>query len=369
MIKKIYLYIAKKFLLTTFLIVMSLSALVAIINIFEIIDKANNVQISFWQIISLDLLQIPSFLESISTFLIMLSAMITLFYLSSRSEITVMRSSGLSFSQIVMPIAFTSFLIGIFCLLVFNPLSILASKEFTKMEQILIKKERNNLLAPAGGIWLKQTDSLQTGEEIIIRAEKIYKKNLKMKNVNFWLFDKNQKFYKKIDAKYATLKEEYWDLDSVIINDQNNLNKNLPTFAIPTNLKEAFIRKKVLNNFEDVRLFSIYDLPMLIDDLRESGFSSRKFLVYYYSLLCKPILFAAVSLIASFFVVNNVRGRNNIFLFGCGIVVGLVFYIGLIVTYSFGSSGAIPAFLSTWMMAIILLAIAILTILKKEGSY
>jgi lipopolysaccharide export system permease protein len=369
MTKKLYFYIVKKFLYSLFLVVLSISLLIAMINIFELLDNASDKQVSFGQIIAMDVLQIPSFIDNISVFLIMLASMITLFSLSIRSEITVMRASGLSFFQIVSPIAASAFGVGVLVILIFNPIAIAATKTFNRMEQVLIQEEKRNLLEPIGGIWLKQQDVLNENEEIIIRADKIYRNDLKMKNVSLWFFDSNQKFYKKINAQFMFLKEGHWHLKNVTINDKTNINAKATDLSIPTNLKAEFITKKILNNFSDVRLFSIYDLPALIDDLKDSGFPPRKFIVHYYSILTTPFLFVAISLVAAFFAVNNVRSKNNIFLFVSGVICGLVLYIGFIIIRAFGASGLIPIFLSTWMATIILLAISMLLIFKKEGSY
>jgi lipopolysaccharide export system permease protein len=368
MTRTLYLYILKKFLLTFLVVTLSISLLIAMINIFELLDQISNQPVTFGQIFILDILQIPGHIEEIAIFLVMLSSMITLFSLSIRSEITVMRSSGASLLQILYPIISGALLLGLFMVLVFNPLAIRASKKFTLMEQKLIERDVNNLLDPQGGIWLKQPNMLVDDEEIIIRANKVYRKNLQMKDVNLWFFDRDHRFYKKIDAKQMFLLDGYWDLENVVINDQDNINQHKPELKIITNLKADFITKKILNNFEDVALFSVYDLPDLIVNLKDSGFSPRKFVVYYYSLLIKPLLFVAVSLIAAFFTINNVRNKNNIILFVAGIAVGLVLYISFIIINAFGSSGLIPTFLATWMVAIITLSISVLLIFRKEAK-
>jgi lipopolysaccharide export system permease protein len=366
MVGKINFYIAKKFLINFFLTFLSIALLICLINIFELLDRISGKEISLGQIILLDILQVPSFIEDIAVFLVMLSSMITLFSLSIRSEITIMRASGLSFWQILSPIALAAFLLGLFFVLIFNPISITASKKLDKMERELISKTALNVLAPINGIWLKQKNSLNDDENIIIRAQSIYRENLQMKNVSLWFFDKDDKFYKRIDAENMILKDGIWGLENSIINDDNNINQIKNNLEIPTNLESQFITKKILNNFENVRLFSVYALPSLIGNLQDSGFSPRKFLVYYHSLLVKPFLFVGMSLMAAFFAINNVRSRNNSIIFVIGIAVGLIFYVSLVITGALGSSGLIPIFLATWMMAIILIIISILLIFRKE---
>ena len=369
MTKKLYLYITKKFLWTFVLVVISIALLIAAVNIFILLGEASNKQINFLQIILLDVLQIPGFLADISIFLIMLSVMITLFSLSIRSEITVMRASGVSLLQITLPIILTVFGIGVFYILVFNPLSIVAAKKFNQMNNVLIEGERIDLFSPIGGIWLKQSNVLQDNQEIIIRAQRIYRQDLKMEEVSLWFFNQDHQFYKRIDAKSMVLQDQHWYIQNALLNDQSSINKHIKELQIPTNLKADFVTKKILNNFEEVRFSSVYELPTLINDLKSSGFSPRKFLVQYYSILSKPFLFVAISLIAVFFAVNNVRSKNNILLFIAGVIVGLILYIIPMVINAFASSGLIPVFLSTWIITLILVAIGILVIFKKDKSY
>ncbi|MFT7088039.1 MAG: lipopolysaccharide export system permease protein [Rickettsiales bacterium] len=337
------------------------------INIFELLGRVEGKEIDLWNIALLDILPVPDFIEKITIFLVMLSAMITLFSLSIRSEITVMRASGLSFWRILFPIATSSFLLGLFFILIFNPLAIQASKKWNIMNQTLIDGLEIDSLSPRSGIWLKQENVLNKNNDIIIRANKIYRQNLVMEDVSVWFFDQNYQFYKKIDAKTMSLENGKWHLKQAILNDKNVINQKIPAIEIATNLEKDFITKKVLNNFEEVHLFSIYELPSLIENLKSSGFSPKKFVTYYHSLMVKPFLFAAIALIAAFFAVNNIRGKNNITMLVCGIAVGLIAYISLIIINAVGSSGIIPFFLATWMTAIILLAISVLLIFKKEA--
>lgn len=348
--------------------VVSISLLIAAVNMFDLLGDISNKEVSFFQIILLDILQIPSFLGDIAICLIMLSTIITLFSLSIRSEITFMRASGISIFQITLPIAVAVFCVGIFYLLIFDPLSITANKKFNHMYKTLIAGEGADLFSPSGGIWFKQSNLLQDDQEIVIRAKKIYRRNLRIQNVSLWFFDSNHRFYKRIDAESATLKNQHWYVKNVVLNDQNNINKRIVDLQIPTNLKADFITKKILNNFEDVRLFSIYELPNLIDDLKSSGFSPRKFITHYNLMLTKPFIFVAASLIATFFAINNVRGKNNILFFVLGVIVSLVIYILSIMISAFASSGIIPIVLSTWVITAMLLALGLLLIFKKENS-
>lgn len=365
--RKVFWYINKHFLKYFGLVAIGIILLALILNLFDVIDKAKSLpEISWKTILKMAFLQVPPFLEKISIFLILLSSMITLFNLSSRSEITIMRSSGMSLWQIIMPIIISSFIIGFIFITAWNLLSIYSAKEYNNLEKIYIKKDQDDLLEPKGGIWLKQQNITKTDERIIIRAKKIYKNSIELYEANFWLLGNQGEFYKKIDTKIASLKNGYWELTGVTINDDDIVNKQLDQITIATNLDKEFIVKKIINNFEDPDLFSIFELPKLISDLEESGFLSKKFQVYFYSLLNKPILFTSMVMLAAFFSINNSRNKNNIIFLVFAIMIGLLIYISLSIIAAFGGSGAIPTWISTWLVSAILLAVTVLMIFKKE---
>ncbi len=135
---------------------------------------------------------------------------------------------------------------------------------------------------------------------------------------------------------------------------------------IPTNLDEEFIKQKILNNFENPKIFSIFELPQLIKDLKLAGLNQTKFKSHLNSLLCKPLIFLAMSLIACYFGLSHFRNQKNIILAISGIAVGLIFYITNSIIENLGNSGLVPIFSSTWLISMIYISIGILLIYRKE---
>lgn len=188
-----------------------------------------------------------------------------------------------------------------------------------------------------------------------------------MNEVSLWFFDKDGKFYQKIDAKKMIFKNDKWILEDVTLNNSSNVNKKITNYSIKTNLSLKFVQQKIVNNFQNVKIFSIFELPELISELQSSGFSSTKFKVYFQSLLNKPILFVSMIMIACFFGINHIRNNNSILMIFLGIVSGLILYIVSSILNALGSANIMPIFASTWIITIICLAIGILLIYKKEN--
>jgi lipopolysaccharide export system permease protein len=365
--KIINIYIAKNFLVRFVQVLFGFSMVIFFINFLDAMEKVSDTGSPLYIAILMAFLQIPDFLNDVVPSLILFSAIIAFFFLSSRSEITIMRSSGFSLWNILKPIIFSAFLVGVFWIAIFNQASILMSEKYNDLEAKYVKHEQRESVEPISGIWIKQNNMEKLDEEIIIQAKKIYQNEVEMNEVSLWFFDKDGKFYQKIDAKKMILRNDEWILEDVTLNNSSNINKKITNYSIKTNLSLKFVQQKIVNNFQNVKLFSIFELPELISELQSSGFSSTKFKVYFQSLLNKPILFVSMIMIACFFGINHIRNNNSILMIFLGIVSGLVLYIVSSILNALGSANIMPIFASTWIITIICLAIGILLIYKKEN--
>lgn len=360
-------YIGKSFLIKFLQITLGFSALIFFINLIDAKDKISGSGAPIYIAMSMAFLQIPDFLNDVISSLVLLSAIITFSHLSNKSEITIIRVSGFSLWQVIRPAAVTSLLLGIIWVTIFGPISIKMVKEFNALEAKYVKNEIREVVAPIGGIWLKQPNIEEGDEELVIQAKRVYSENLELNQVTLWFFDRHGQFYQKIDAKEMTLQKGAWLLQDVIINGKDKLNYKQESLLIPTQLEADFVTQKIVNNFQNVKLFSIFDLPDLIKNLQESGFNPRKFKVYFHSLISKPLLFMAMTLIACYFGLNHIRNQNSTLMIFLGVIAGLIFYITSSIMSALGASGLISIFASTWVIAAIILAIGTLLIYRKES--
>ena len=341
--------------------------LIFFINFIEMMKKMSETDSPFYITTLLAFLQIPDFLNDVVSSLVLIATIVTFFTLSSRSEITIIRISGLSLWQIIKPIAISATILGVFWITIFDLISIKMARQFHSLESRYVKNELREVMTPQGGIWLKQTNVENPEEELVILSKKVYRQDFEFDDVTVWFFNKNGEFYKKIDADKMLLGEGFWSLEKAVLNDAETINKSLEHVSIPTDLEADFVMQKVINNFQNVKIFSLFELPALISDLASSGFSPTKFQIYFQSLLAKPLLFAAMSLIACYFSLNHIRNQNTVFLIICGIIIGLVLYITSSIINALGASGLIPVFAATWLIALICLAIGTLLIYQKES--
>ncbi len=395
LIKSINLYLAKNFIKRFTQIICAFSLLIFFINFIEIFNRTNSNKVSFVIKLMMSLCSVPQLINEISSSLILISAIICYFILSARSEITVIRSSGLSLWNISIPISLSALIIGIFWIFAFQPLSIKSTKLFDYFENknfINITQTDNNdarVFNSEDAIWLRQENLDIKDEEIIINAEGVDEESLKFYNVSLWYFDINGVFYKKIDSKEMVLLQNKFILSSNIVNQESailnnaefqknfnlfskesnkSLNQEITKIAIKTNLDPEFILKKIFNNKQNINSFNIFELPNLINEMKNSGLNSQKYHVRFHYLANLWLMFVAMTLIACYFGINHTRNQKSIAMIFIGIVVGVAFYITGTILNSIGSSGLISVFASTWMVSLICLATGILLIYHKEKN-
>ncbi len=388
--KSIYIYIAKKFIKQFIQIVLAFALLIFLINFIEIFNRSSSSYSSFYTQVELSVLSIPQLINEISTSIILISAIICYFNLAIKNEITIIRISGLSIWHISQPIALSAFGLGIFWISIFQPISTISTNKIQKIESEIIKKNPEIYNSQnQKGIWLRQENLDHKGQEIIINSHSANKNDLTFLNNTIWFFDEYGVFYKKINSKTMTLKENRFILDGATINSiipQLNYEKNQKNFKqlskeslnfinqknqkiiIPSNIDEDFIRKKIINNLENASSFTIFQLPNLIKEMENSGLNSQKFKVRFNYLITLPLMFLAMSLIACFFGINHVRNHRAVIIIFLGILAGVALYIISAIITSFGSSGLISVFASTWMPSFICIATAILLIYSKEKN-
>jgi len=339
-----------------------------LINILDIFERVSNANFNVFLVFALAILKIPESLTSVIASVILISAILTFYQLSIRSEITIIRACGYSIWKISAPVALSALVLGIFWITIFNFIEIASSKKFYQIETRYIKAEMREAIEHSSGVWFRQKNFYKEDEDIIIIARKIYKNSAEFSNVTLWFFDSQNIFYKKIDAKRMFLENHKWILQKAIINDEALINHNVENIEIATDLEENFIKKKIINNFDSAQFFLISELPKLIKELDASGLNSNKFKMYFNGQLNQVLLFVAMIFFATYFGICSIRNRKSQIKVFIGIIFGLIVFIASSISFSLGSSGLISVFESTWLISLIYLAVSILLIYRKENS-
>ena len=118
------LYLGKRFLVAIFGAFLMCTMLIFIIDFVEQLrqaGKADNVPVT--TLVRITLLRVPAYTEFLLPFAVLTGSIVTLLNLARKSELAVMRASGMSVWQFLQPGLVVSFLLGVFAGVVYNPMA------------------------------------------------------------------------------------------------------------------------------------------------------------------------------------------------------------------------------------------------------
>ena len=196
-------YLAKSYLINLIAILFGLLALIYLFDTVELIRRASKSDtVPLNLVLQMGLLKLPEVGQILFPFAILFSAILTFWQLSRRSELVVMRSSGYSAWQFIMPLVLLSLFVGILQITTINPLGAILLTKYEQLENKHLNKSDNQIAIFQGGIWLRQSldgspvdeqDSLEKGY-VILNSKKLDQQNWRFKNITALYFGENDNF-------------------------------------------------------------------------------------------------------------------------------------------------------------------------------
>jgi lipopolysaccharide export system permease protein len=336
-------YIGKKFLAGTMVVFTTLMAIIFLFDFVELTRRGLSREVPFGIIIGMGFLKLPSMAEQILPFAILLGGILSFTRLTATSELVVTRSAGVSAWQFLMPAFGIAAAIGIFIVVIFNPLSAIMLSKFENLEAKYFKGSASMLSVSSTGLWLRQQNDATLGKTII-NALRVSHEDMELFDVTIFIFGENDKFVKRIDAKSAKLGDGYWNISSGILTVPG-----LPASArMDYRLKTSLNQNQIQESFASPETMSFWELPSFIRTLKAAGFSALRHTLYWHSVLSTPFLLCAMVFFAAAFSLRPPRhGKIGIMMSG-GILSGFMIYFLSDLISAIGLSGSIPVIMAAW---------------------
>jgi lipopolysaccharide export system permease protein len=353
-------YIAKRYFGGFLLILASLGAIVFLAEVLELLRKAaSRPEVSFQLVVQMAGLKFPHTLQKLIPFAALLGGMFVFWRLSRSSELVVARASGVSVWQFLAPAVVVAAAIGVFFITAVNPLGASMLLRFEQLEGDYFKGRSPQLAISRSGMWLRQA----TGRtKSVIHATRMTSGDMTLRDVTVYLFDDQNRFTRRLDAKNAHLAADTWELKNVLVTTPGKLSSRQATYSLPTNWTAA----KIKDSFSPPETLSFWHLPGFIDLLDKAGFTATRHRVYWYSLLAIPIMLGAMVLIAASFSLRLARRGGVAILIGSGILFSFFILFLSDVVHALGLANTIPALLAAWTPAWVTLLIGLSILLYME---
>ncbi|MEM9014382.1 MAG: LPS export ABC transporter permease LptG [Pseudomonadota bacterium] len=356
-------YIATQSLLGVGGLFIILFSLIVLIDLIENLRFAGKfADGSFALAAQLTVLRAPSLSQAFLPFTFLFGSIWMFNQLNRRSEISVMRSAGLSVWKLLGPAALIAALAGLFVVTVADPL---AARMMSFAEQLTDRKsgaEKSLISVFDDGIWLRQRDAEM---QLIINAREFDTEISALKKVSVWRFGPESQFYERIDADEAHLSGRTIELhDAQLKSVTEQSHRNSPLYAIPTALTPDDLTERVASP----ETLSIWALPKFILLAEAAGLPTTRYNIRFHDLCSTPLKLLAMVLIAAMFSVRPTRMGGVLQLIGLSIAAGFTLYILSEISTALGESGTVPVALSAWTPALVATLVAVTGLLHLEDG-
>ena len=151
-------------------------------------------------------------------------------------------------------------------------------------------------------------------------------------------------FTRRIEAKSATLRVGYWSLRSVREATPGAAAQVYETLSIPTRIEG----RREVESFASPGAISFWQLPRVIAQTEQAGFSSAGYRLRLQQLMAMPLLFAAMSILSAAFSLRLMRLGGLAALATSGVALGFVFFFLNEFSGALGEAGVIPRIAAAW---------------------
>ena len=314
--------LSTKYILLNLLI---LTTFILFINFIELSRTLQDNENTIINYIYLSYLKIPSIMNEIIPFVIIISMSFLFRSLINNNELISMRNIGYSIFDIFFPVSISVFTIGIFFLIVLNPLS--ADFE-NKFEKILNKKD--NLLYSINisekEMWIK--NKINESDSSIINIKNIDLKNMVAKNIKIIHINKNQ-------YKFITAEKGIIDKNKFMLSDVSNYNIISDKFKKEEYLELDinFNKENIINSISNYKLIPFYKYFSHSNTLKKFNLYSPEIGLFYFSEIFKPIFIVMLSFVVIGFSGKFKRNENFFKVLFISILIGFtIFFLKEIIT-------------------------------------
>ena len=326
------------------------------------------------QLAGLTLLKVPQLIEETIPFVVLFGVMGALYGLNKRSELVVLRASGLSAWRFLWPAVSVSAAIGLIWAAIFNPL---AAKSMAKYEDIIIQtaQDQNNPTLSkdlAEEVWLREGSAEQ---QIVTRGILYTNDNQTLHDVTFYYYTVDEpetgstRYSHRIDAKTAQLLKtdtanSYWQLRGVTGNFENSKFERAFSSTLPTTITPS----QLLDHSKTSRKTQFWALPEQITAARSAGFSTVGLKLQWHKLLSLPLLLTGLTVIAAAVSMGNMRSGGVITLMLAGAATGFFVYFFNTLIGAFGEAQTLSIIAASWTVPVLVLLLGLAYLARLEDG-
>lgn len=341
----------------------------------ESLKLINRLDGSLLDAATITLLDLPAMALELAPFVFLFAASMAYIRLNDTSELTILRSAGLSVWQFSMPAVLVTFIASTLIVIALDPISSIAIE---KREKILLeldgREETLNLLST--GIWFRQ---IERNETYIIHGQKVLNpETMHLGDVHVFRYSPDGEFKQQLTAREAKLSGGEWNINDIQTTDTNgptngpingpiNADTTSPppqTLKLKSSLQTNSLRERLL----DPRRIPIWRLPSQIGSGEIAGLNMTSHRVRLHTLLSTPVFLILMVMIAIGFSVPRGRIASNAQSIFLAVVFGFLAFTASQLVAKIAQLDYLPAVAAAWLPSAISLLMVLTMLLVREES-
>ena len=339
-------YIARKFLTTILGAFFLCSILIFMIDFVEMLRQAGKYgSVPAATLLWITLLRLPAYTEILLSFAVLVGTIGTLLILNRKSELAVMRGAGMSVWQFLRPGLTVALILGLFAVLVYNPLAANARTEAERLFAQVFGKESNFLRSQSEGNWLRQDGP---DGPSVMTAGAVGDKGRVLTAVTAFQYDRKDRFLERVDAAKATLRDGFWQAEDAWVTRVG--------------------RERVQDALGTVISISLFELPGLIEVAEKAGLSPISYKVQYQLLLSRPFLLMAMVLLGATVSLRSFRSGGIQTMVVTGMLGGFGFFLMAEVSRQIGVAGLVSPESAVWVPVATSMCLSLTVLLHQEDG-
>jgi lipopolysaccharide export system permease protein len=336
-------YVIREFLKLFSLSLSSLILIYVIVLFFQKVDTIIKYQAPFYLIFEYLLYRIPEVIfQWILPYAVLLATLLTLGMLSRHSEITAMKAGGVSLYRIIFPLLLIALLIS-FCSFLGNEYLVPYTNQRTQyLLEVKVRKEKPSAFFKNSKIWYRN-------DQRIFNIQLVDPQKRVLKGVTLYQFDNHFRCTQRIDAQEARWVNGKWTFYGGAMRDFGEDGSIQITpfsemeFSLPENWEtfQTIERKSKEMSYSELRAY--------IQKIQSAGYDATRYLVDLYAKYSYPLLNLIMVLISVPFALKTGRSGGVASSIGISVMIGFAYGVTFYIFLSFGKSGILAPFLSSWI--------------------
>ncbi|MFV0256202.1 MAG: LptF/LptG family permease [Candidatus Liberibacter solanacearum] len=354
-------YFFKYYLKITCYFILGITVVIFVIDLNEVqVNMSELPGYSTYRGAMLSVTRLPLIIQQSIPFISLIVSMIVFFNLNRTNELVITRAVGVSIWQLLSPFATGSFLLGMFTILVINPMAVSGEKMGLSMVNNWRTDHDQKRLELIPWIHIKNKK-----EDFFIGAKTILPENNILEDFTFITVNKENDTIFRQDAHFAIVQKNNIYLKEVVEYKYGAL----PVFKNSTILNIAIKMTDFQKFTEQFTSHSFYEIiKKVILPHQSSVFRNYFSETQFYFMISIPFMLVAMTLIAAAVSLEFNRSNQPRIIVTYGVFAGFMLYTIITLMKSFGKSGILLPFAAALIPIISIICMSIFIILKKEDG-